>query len=346
MDVKKNSFEKLQKVDLQLEDLEYKNGKTYFTAKSITKDFVCEKGLIRLAKNSVGKPLIWRHEHPILIKKNHIYGEVVESDSNNSSITSTYEVYNHTKDHKKFVKILKDRKELGEPLSISMRFRTYFNENGDPVHFDVIEHSATPTPACKECVVLDIKNEDLKMPDEKKIKQEIEKLESELTKKDEILEELQDKVKELQSEISLKDEQLEKAEEEKSTVSAKLDEFKDKLLEQKVMIDKLQEASKMDKLLPMVEKILEYPTEDMMESIYMDIAREKDFEEAKGIFEKKLEKLEKSKEVLAVSKSMSKTGQESIQEKELEMSPEEEKKLAKKALKYSPELYKKLYGDK
>lgn len=341
-----NKESDLRSIDFSLENIDETDGKLYFTAKSITDDFVCEAGRKRMASNSTGKPLIWRHEHPIQYKNNHIFGEVVESNYEGNSIISKYEVYDHTKDHKKFIKILKDRHELGEPLSISMRFRTYYNELGDPVHFDVIEHSATPTPACKECVVIDIKNEDEKMPEEENIKEEIEKLESELTKKDKILEKLEEETKELKEKLSFKDEELEKTKESKDEFAGKLDEFKDKLLEQKTIIDKLQEARKMDKLMPTIENILEYPTEGMMEDVYLELAKNKEFKEAKEFFDKKLESLKKASKVMAVTKSMSSTAQDAFDEESLESDPEKEKAAAKKAFKHSPELFKKLYGDK
>lgn len=341
---------RLEKVDFELQNIAISEGKPRFKARSISKEFVpCDEALERLSKNSVGKPLVWRHEHPadIRFNENHIYGEVVRSEVVDGFIESEYELYTHTQDHKKLVKILKDRDELKSPLSISMRFRTYFNEEGQPIHYDVIEHSATPTPACKECVVIDIQNEENNMNElEEKIK-EIEELEEQLTKKDKLLEELEQEVLDIKNSVKKKDEMLEEEKTEKQKIEEKLIAFKDKLNEQSKLIDEMKEQNKMDKLQPYIERILEEDGDemrDLYENKALRLIREDKFDEAKSFLNKRLEKVAKDK-VMPVTKSFEQSAQESQEDVE-DLSLEEEKEKAKKAFAHFPELYEKLYGDK
>lgn len=356
----------LQEVDFKLESFDFEQKNPTFTAKSIQKDFVCENGMELVAKDSVGAPLVWRHEHPIdfRYKKNHIFGKVVDSYLEEGFIVSKYEVYDHTKDHKDFIKILKKRQEVGEPLSISMRFRTYYNEKGTPTHFDVFEHSATPTPACKECTVIDIKNEENVMEKEE-ILAEIESLETKLTKKDELLESLEGKVEELkkeleekQNKLKAKDDALEAAEMSKEELAEKVIGFKDRLLEleksNETLITQIEEQKlerKMDKLENLIEQILEEDGKEMETAYRMmvesKLEQEEGFEKAKTFLEDRLEA------VMKRPKAIVKTLEESAEDNKLEgekewneLSLEEQKVIAKKALKHNPELYNKLYGDK
>lgn len=337
---------KLQEVGLDIQDFSFEEDKVTFTAKSITKDFVCEPGLRALAKDSVGRSLIWRHEHPMEYSVQHIYGKILDCRAEDGYMVTKYGVYNHTNEHKKFIDVLKKRDEIGKPLSISLRFRTYYNEMGEAVHFDVFEHSATPTPACKECKIIDLQFEESKM-DEKELeetKNEIKKLEQELTKKDKSLEKLETTVEELKSELISKDESLEKATEEKDKLTEKILEFQDKLMEQSKAIKKLEKDREMDEIMPLVnELILEDGNE--MQDVYLMVAKDdsKPLEERKEFFTKRLEKVKG--QVMAVTETLEETAKKSFQEKELEMSEDEFKAKAKKALTHNKQLYNKLFGE-
>jgi len=257
-------------IDLVLEDVVEADGRFVFTAYSITKDFICEKGLKRLSNDSPGKHLVWRHEHPLIpkFKTTHIYGTVLESHIEEDKIRSKYEVYGHTDEHLKARQVIKKRHELGKPISISMRYRQYGEEN--PIHYDVVEHSLTPTPACVECVALDILNESDKMTKDEELAKEVQKLEEELTKKDKILENLESKVvaieKELEkteTESKIKDKKLEEAETNKSKITEQLLEFKDKLNGQAKIIEKLQEDNKMKEIEPLINSLVELDGKEM-----------------------------------------------------------------------------------
>ena len=203
-------------VDFKLEKYEEVEEDFMFTAKSITKDFVCEKGLDRLAKDSLNKPLVWRHEHPVIpdFATTHIYGNVVESHVEEGGIISTYKVYGHTADHLKVRQVIKERHRLEEPIKISMRFRSY-ETSGAIIHYDVIEHSLTPTPACKDCKMIEFIHESDNMPETEQDKarakdlEKIEALEEDLTKKEKLLEDLEIKISTLEASISEKEEEVE-----------------------------------------------------------------------------------------------------------------------------------------
>jgi len=305
-----------QKVDLALEEVFEDNNRLTFTARSITKDFVCEKGLQRLAEDSKNKHLVWRHEHPLIpkYKTTHIYGRVLESQVINGQLMTKYELYNHTLEHKGVATDLKARDFINKPLSVSMRFRYYENNEGVPIHYDVIEHSLTPTPACKECVILDIKNEVNNMTEE--LEKLIKELEAKLTKKDKVLEQLESKVTTLESDITVKDSELEKAKEEKDKFAEQLVSFKDKLNEQSKTIDELKESRRMDKLMPLIEKLLEHDGEEMKD-LYLMKAKQDD---AEKFFKDRIAKKDKELESkpMAHTKSLGSTAQDSIKEKELE----------------------------
>ena len=290
-------------IDLKLENIIEEDDRFLFTAVSITKDFVCEDGRERLASDSPGKHLVWRHEHPLIPKYNstHIYGRVLESEAKDGGIFSKYEVYGHTNEHLKVREVIKKRFELGEPINISMRFRQYGEEN--PIHFDVVEHSLTPTPACKECKAIEILNESDNMEDKEKLAKEIKELEKQLTKKDELLESLEAKVvdatKQVEDkilELEGKDKELEEVGKSKKEITEQLLEFKDKLNDQTVMIEKLQEDNVMKGVQPLIESLLELDGKEM-ESIYLmkikEAYKKSKLENDEKIFESCLEFLEK-----------------------------------------------------
>jgi DNA repair exonuclease SbcCD ATPase subunit len=267
-------------IDFALESIKEDENRFIFTAKSITKDFVCEDGLNRLANDSPGKHLVWRHEHPLIpqFTSTHIYGRVLESKVKDGGIFSTYEVYGHTDDHLKVREVIKQRFELKDPIKISMRYRQYGTDN--PIHFDVVEHSLTPTPACKECRAIEILNESDKMTEEELAKQ-IKELEEQLTKKDKLLEGYESKLetyntkiqaieKSLEEEIKsskAKDKKLEETEKGKDEITEQLLEFKDKINGQSQMIEKLQEDNAMKGYDPLIKDLVELDGKEM-EPIY------------------------------------------------------------------------------
>lgn len=306
-----------KQVDFKFESIEEDKDRFIFTARSITKNFTCEEGLKRLANDSPGKPLLWRHENPAdpkLRKFTHIIGRVLESHVEGDEIVSRYEAYGHTEDHRKIRGDIKKRHELNEPLSISMRFRTYGDEE-NPVHMDVFEHSLTPTPACKECTIIDILNEEEKMENKEEIMKQIKELEDELTKKDKIMEELESKVVTLEKEIESKDIELEDTKTSKNDVLKQLTEFTDKLNEQSTMINKLKDDLAFKEVEPLIEKLvkLDGSLGKRMRPLYEQRAKEP---EAVKFFNEAI--LEKEKEPKAEVKDLDKTANESMRDDELE----------------------------
>jgi DNA repair exonuclease SbcCD ATPase subunit len=172
-----------------------------------------------------------------------------------------------------------------------MRYRQYGED--DPIHFDVVEHSLTPTPACKECVALDILNESDKMTElEEKLK-EIEELEKQLTQKDKLLEDLEGKIvviekqlEDIEKESKVKDEELEQEKTDKDKITEQILEFKDKLNEQTKIIDELKEKNAMKDIEPLINNLIELDGKEMEELYRMKAQNaykegDKAFEEAK-----------------------------------------------------------------
>ena len=255
-------------MDFNLESVEEKTGKIYFTAKSLSKNFECEDGLKRLARASINKHLVWRHRHPIEHphKENHVYGRIVEAHLEDGFIVSTYEVYDHTPDHLAFIEILKGRDIIGDPLGISMHYRRYYNLKNEIIHYDVFEHSGTPFPACEACRTIDIEvktmvnEEEIKEPKkevEDEVKEEdtdteilkkITELEGMLNDKTEKLEEYKGKIESLELEMKKKSEEIESRNEETKTVEERVLELETEIsyLKKKPMLDKLLELVKID----------------------------------------------------------------------------------------------------
>lgn len=262
------SADNIVSMDFTLESIEEKEGKFYFTAKSLSKNFECEDGLKRLAGASLNKHLVWRHRHPIehQHKENHVYGRVVEARLEDGFIVSTYEVYNHTEDHLAFIEILKERDKLGDPLGISMHYRRYYNMVNEIIHYDVFEHSGTPFPACEACKTIDIGvktmvnekklDKEVKEPEDKvkeedtdtEILKKITELEGMLNDKTEKLEEYKGKIESLELEMKKKSEEIDTKNEETKTVEERVLELETEIsyLKKKPMLDKLLELVKID----------------------------------------------------------------------------------------------------
>jgi hypothetical protein len=332
-------------IDFALEKIEQENDNFFFLARSITKDFVCEKGLKRLAGDSPGKPLVWRHEHPVIpnYKSTHIYGRVLESNAEEGTILSKYQVYGHTDDHRKIREVIEKRHEIGEPIKISMRFRQYGSDK-DPVHFDVIEHSLTPTPACDECKVIDILNESDNMPEEEKkleeVLKEIQELEAQLTKKDKALEELESKIVTLEKQYEEATKEVETEKSEKEKIADQLLEFKDALNELKSKNSKLENDMKFKEVEPLLNTLIELDGEEMKELYEMkarnSLSDDKAFEKVKVDFAARIKKLEKES-AHAVPEDLSTTaGSALMKDEELEESKETTLKRDKKAFANMP----------
>ncbi len=207
------------KIDLLLESLEEEDGKFYFVGEALTQDYECEDGLVVLSNKLINKDFTWRHRHPIQEehKENHVYGVVVESWVKEKLMVKV-QLYDHTEDHKNLIEDIKLRDFVKDPLSLSMHYRTYFNEKGEILHYDVFELAGTPYPHCKKCQIL--KTGVMKLEEKEKIEQiktkeeeaklskaleKIVELEKELNSKTETLEEMESKLEKIDKELEEKD---------------------------------------------------------------------------------------------------------------------------------------------
>lgn len=239
------------KIDLSLEKIIEEDGNFYFVGEALTLDYEDEDGLKILSNKLVNKHFTWRHRHPLqeIHKENHIYG-IVRDSSVGEKLMVKVEMYNHTKDHEKLIEDIKLRDFVSDPLSLSMHYRTYFNEEGEKIHYDVFELAGTPYPHCTECQI--IKTGVMKLEKDEKIKQtEIKEEEAKLSK-------ALEKIKELEKELNNKT----KSFEELNCKFEKLDkEFEKKENKEKSLEDRLLELESTIKFLetkkPILDKLLE-----------------------------------------------------------------------------------------
>ena len=257
---------KILTVEFKLEKVDIENEKVYIVSKSLTKDFEPPYVLEMLAEASKNKHYIWRHRHPIdpTHTLNHIYAEVTNSWVEDGILYSRYDMYDHTKDHLAYIELIKEREKIKEPLGLSMRYRKYFNAEGEVMHTDVFEHSGTPFPQCEECEntkvgVCELTNEKIKdkqkscnkevnKMDEKELEEsrtKIEELEALLNSKTEAFEELEAKIETLEKEGKTKETDLEKAKASSKTLEDSVNELEATVtyLLKKPLIDKILELN-------------------------------------------------------------------------------------------------------
>lgn len=244
--------------ELELQTIEEKDGKFYFVAKSLSKDFECEDSRKLLSKKSVGKDYVWRHKHPV-DKANvdtHVYGIVADSWLEDGEIFSKYQLYDHTQDHKDMIDLVKERHKANEPLGVSMRYRKYL-ENGVPIHYDVFEHSGTPYPKCQTCKtiemgVIEMANEKEESKKDEKVFEDtlkkIKDLEDRLNSKTDIVKELKTKTEALEKEMEKKDKALEDKSKVEKTLEENITDMKNEIeyLKKKPILDKILEVHKLD----------------------------------------------------------------------------------------------------
>jgi DNA repair exonuclease SbcCD ATPase subunit len=277
MDVKTQNF--------SFEAVEEKDGKFFVIGKALSKDFECEAGLKSLANDIIKAPFVWRHRHPIEEKhnENHIYGRVQEAWVTDYLMVKA-EIYGHTQDHLALRELIKERAKVKNPLSFSMHYRTYFNEDkSKKIHWDVYELSGTPFPACKTCQIENFIGEQQMPENEKKELEQLETtvkkikdLEDNLNAKTKSLEILQTEVKKLEAETKSKDQELE--DKKKATKS-----LEDRVLE-------LENYSKyLEQKKPVIDEILKL---ESLDSRQVDWFRTQDVE----YLNKKLEEFKKKAE--------------------------------------------------
>ena len=242
-----------KKLDLTLGSIEENDGKFYFVGEALTLDYECEDGLNSLAKKTINKHFTWRHRHPIQKehKENHVYGIVEDAWVGDKLMVKT-QLYSHTEDHRKLIQDIQLRDLVNDPLSLSMHYRTYFNEEGVVKHYDVFELAGTPYPHCKQCNILsgvkkmedekpkiENKEEEAELEEEDlKALETIKGLETELNSKSKAYEELKSKVDKLESELEVKDNKEKTLEDRVLELEGKIDFLNTK----KPILDKLLEA--------------------------------------------------------------------------------------------------------
>ena len=179
-------------------------------------------------------------------------------------IVTTYEAYNHTKDHLAFIEVIKERSKAGDPLGISMHYRKYYNDLGKIIHYDVFEHSGTPIPACPTCKTLNLGVTTMvnEIKEEKEIKEEVKaeeddleilkkitELEGLLNDKTEKLEDYKARVVTLELEMKKKSEEIDEKTKASKTVEERVLELETEIsyLKKKPFLDKLLELVDIDK---------------------------------------------------------------------------------------------------
>jgi len=255
-----------KKLDFTSTAIEEQSGKFYFIGEALTQDYECEEGLKVIAGKLINRDFTWRHRHPLekIHKENHIYGIVEDAWVKDKLMVKT-RLYNHTEDHRKLIKDIQLRDLVKDPLSLSMHYRTYFNEKGDVKHYDVFELAGTPYPHCEQCNILsgvmkmeknekEIENKEgeAKLEDETlKALKTIKDLEKELNSKTKAYEELNSKVTKLESDLDVKTKELEDKDSNSKTLEDRVLELEDKIIfleTKKPILDKLLEAdSEIDK---------------------------------------------------------------------------------------------------
>ena len=243
-----------KKLDLTSVAIEEQDGKVYFIGEALTQDYECEDGLKALAGKTVNKHFTWRHRHPIQKehKENHVYGIVEDAWVDDKLMVKT-RLYDHTEDHRKLIKDIQLRDLVNDPLSLSMHYRTYFNEKGDIKHYDVFELAGTPYPHCKQCnIISGVRKMENEKPDKIENKEEeaeleekalkaletIKGLEAELNSKSKAYEKLETKVNKLEEDLEAKDTKEKTLEDRVLELEGKIDFLSTK----KPILDKLLEA--------------------------------------------------------------------------------------------------------
>jgi len=294
------------KIDLSMESLQEEDGKVYFVGEALTQDYECEDGLVALSNKLINKHFTYRHRHPIQEKhkENHVYGVVTDSWVKEKLMVKV-QLHDHTDDHKKLIEYIQLRDFVKDPLSLSMHYRTYFNEKGETIHYDVFELAGTPYPHCKECLIL--KTGVMKLEKDEKIKPKETKEE-----KAELSEALE-KIKGLEVELNSKTKTLEEM---KSKFEKMDKELEDKETKEKSLGDRVLELESTIKFLetkkPILDKLLEADsTIDEKEAAWL---RTEDVDYLKT----KLEEAIKKAESQIVVKELETTAEEAQAEKEIE----------------------------
>lgn len=248
--------ETIKTEEFSLEGVKKNKGKFCFVAESLNEDFECEEGLKRLARDSVNKSYIWRHNHPIQEgnEETHIYGRVDNAYVKDGKLISEYEVYSHTPDHIALQNLIEKRLENEDPLGVSMQYRTYSNDKG-VIHYDVYEHSGTPFPKCEDCKTIEsgiktMENEK-KETEEKELEEENSDIEEQISELESLLNSKTKKLEEYESKITKLEGKIEAEKEDKMTMEDKVNELQKqvKYLEKKPLIDKIHKLEGRDGLI-------------------------------------------------------------------------------------------------
>jgi len=294
--------DKIYSLEFLLENTEAHDDEFFFTAKSLTTDFAPQEALPLLAADSINKPLIWRHKHPIdpEYKKYPIFGKVVKSWVEENYILSKYEVYGHTPAHRRLRLEIANSVKENVPLKISMRFRLYTNEANKPIHCDVFEHSNTPNPVCTECKILDFTNEEKIMPEEKEILEQVKKLEESLEAKEKLLEGFKTKIETLEAQLIEKVDEVKTKDEE---LQCQKKSFEEKILELDSKLDYLDKK-------PILDKIFEAEGKTVLTEIYK--------EKSKKFLLDRLEEVEKAAAAVK-TQSLEQSAKEAKEKEEKEL---------------------------
>jgi len=209
----------------------YEDDKFFFEARSISEDFACEYVMKILAEQSPGNPLIFRHRHPAGndSKVIPIFGRVNKSwialEENKRFMRSEYRVPLKAPNGKDleeniiFAKWVEKSANESDPVGISLQYTVKY-ENGVAYWADIVEHTGTHYPACKDCLSVP-KSEVVALEDQEKIT--LDSLEGKTSQELEtMLEKLTLEKGELEEKIVALENDLEGAHEEKKNLEASI----------------------------------------------------------------------------------------------------------------------------
>lgn len=149
-------------------------------AKSLHNKFLPEPWQSKLAKDSVGNPVLYRHKSPENPEdRGDVFGRNLHEEVKDDGFSHTYyRIFGGKPDgpELKLQKLIKKQLEAGDPIGLSKGFITK-SENGEIYRVIALEDSITYKPACSQCTTQEVL---IQMENKEKLEEEIKKLQKEL----------------------------------------------------------------------------------------------------------------------------------------------------------------------
>lgn len=273
-----------------------KEGEMLLKARSLTTDFLPEKWLKQLAKDSVNGRVLYRHRDPESEKwRGRPFGRILESEvvefetedgEKKGALDTWYRIFGEVKEEKTLQEYILKNQEKGNDIGISKGYIRN-RKNGEIVRVFHLEDSITDIPECKRCVTQEvIQLEEESMPKDKdeidEESKEIEKLKEELEATHLRLEEKDTELTELGEKIKKFEEIVEEKDEEKVSLE-------DKVIELKDQIGKFEESLIYMEKKPFLEELKKLEDPEIFE-----LEKDRDIKWLKERLEKKKSEAEKA----------------------------------------------------